>query len=137
MPDLRTVEVNWEGGHRFRGGAPGGPTTLIDADAELAPGPMLNLLIAAAACSGTDVVSILQKMQVKLTRLHTTVTGLRRDEEPRRYVTLNLAFELAGEGLDESKARRAVDLSVTKYCSVLQSLNPDIPITYDVKIVAG
>jgi uncharacterized OsmC-like protein len=41
---------------------------------------------------------------------------------------------MRGDGLDEIKARRAIDLSIEKYCSVINSLNPDIPITYEVDL---
>ena len=34
----------------------------------------------------------------------------------------------AGEGLDEARARRAIDLSLEKYCSVVASLAPDIDV---------
>jgi putative redox protein len=91
---------------------------------------MLTLLLAAASCSGSDVVVILRKMQVKLRVLRIDVAGVRRDEEPRRYVAIHFDYHLAGEGLDESKARRAVDLSIQKYCSVIHSLAPDIRITH-------
>ena len=29
---------------------------------------------------------------------------------------------------------RAIDLSITKYCSVLKSMNPDIPVTYELTL---
>jgi len=41
---------------------------------------------------------------------------------------------VAGDGADEAKARRAVELSLEKYCSVVASLAPDIPVTYDVTL---
>jgi uncharacterized OsmC-like protein len=41
---------------------------------------------------------------------------------------------VSGEGADEAKARRAIDLSIEKYCSVLASFAPDIPVTYDLVI---
>lgn len=132
--NIRTAEVEWQGGMRFHGGAPGGPTILIDADAQEGPGPMVSLLIAGAGCSGSDVVSILEKMQVKLRKFTTTVKGVRADDHPRRYRSIHFTITLAGDGLDEAKARRAIDLSITKYCSVLQSLNPDIPISYDLAL---
>ena len=119
---------------RFAGGSPSGPSLLIDADEQEAPGPMRTLLLAAAACSGADLVSFLAKMEVRLTRIRIQVEGQRRADFPRRYVSIHLRFELAGEGLDETKARRAIDLSLTKYCSVVHSLNPDIPITYDLAL---
>jgi len=132
--NLRAATVKWEGGLRFRGGAAGGPTALIDANGEQAPGPMVSLLLAAAACSGADIVGILQKMQVTLHELSTEVAGRRAPEHPKRYLTLHFSYRIRGDGLDEAKARRAVDLSHQKYCSVLHSLNSDIAITYDLDL---
>lgn len=94
------------------------------------PGPMLALLLAAASCSGSDIVLILQKMRVKLRELQIEAEGTRREQEPRRYIALHLNYRIAGEGVDEVKARRAIDLSLEKYCSVVHSLAPDIAITY-------
>jgi putative redox protein len=91
---------------------------------------MLMLLLAAASCTGSDIVDILKKMRVTLRELRIDVEGVRRDQAPRRYVAIHFAYRLAGEGLDESKARRAIDLSLEKYCSVIHSLAPDIRITH-------
>jgi putative redox protein len=131
---IRTVEVEWQGGMRFRGGPPNAPAIVIDAHVEAGPGPMHTLLLALAACGGADVVSILEKMQVKLRRFRTRVEGLRAAEDPKRYVEIHFAIELAGDGLDEAKARRAIDLSITKYCSVLHSLRQDIAVNYELTI---
>ncbi|MBX3147862.1 MAG: OsmC family protein [Gemmatimonadales bacterium] len=132
--NIRTVSVDWVGGMRFQGGAPGGPQTTVDADTGVAPGPMQFLLIAAVGCAGADIVSILEKMQVKLTKLHTEAIGTRAEDHPRKYVAITLRFTFAGEGLDRNKAERAVSLSVTKYCSVIQSLDPATPITTEIVI---
>ena len=132
--NLRVIEATWVGDLRFTGGAPGGPTITIDGDNTTAPGPMQALLIAAAGCTGADIVSILRKMQVTLERCNVTVTGERAPDYPRRYLKVHFAWKMAGAGLDETKARRAIDLSIEKYCSVIHSLNPDIPITYDIEL---
>ena len=132
--ETKHVTVRWLGGQRFEGGAPDGPTIGIDGDNVQAPGPMLTLLIAMAACSGADVVSILQKKRVDLQSLSVRVAGLRREDYPRRYVSVHLVWEITGAGADETKAKAAIDLSLEKYCSVTQSLNPDIRVTYDIKL---
>lgn len=121
----------WTGAMQFRGGVPGGPTTLIDADAGAAPGPMVNLLLALGSCAGADVVSLMPKMQVELRRFTMEIRGERAPEHPRRWTKIHFTVSLAGEGLDEVKARRAMDLSIEKYCSAINSLNPDIPVSYD------
>jgi putative redox protein len=136
MPsETKHVALEWSGGLRFTGGEPGGPTTLIDADNVEAPGPMLALLLAAASCSAADVVLILQKMRVELHTLRVAVAGVRRETDPKRYLSMHLTYEVGGTGVDEAKARRAIDLSIEKYCSVIHSLAADLRITYDLRLV--
>jgi putative redox protein len=134
LGETRRISLTWKGGLQFTGGAPDGPATQIDGDNATAPGPMLTLLLAAASCSGSDVVIILEKMRVKLRQLRIDVAGVRRDEQPRRYVAIHFDYHMAGEGLNESKARRAVDLSLEKYCSVIHTLAPDIRITHAITL---
>jgi putative redox protein len=128
--ETKRIALTWERDQVFCGGAPGGPEVVIDGDNRAGPGPMHSLLLAAAACSGSDVVVILGKMRVVLRELRIEVSGVRREQEPRRYTSIHFDFHLAGEGLDETRARRAIDLSLEKYCSVVASLAPDIKITY-------
>ena len=132
MPETKRVSLRWDDGLRFTGGAPGGPVTVIDGGNAAAPGPMLSLLLAAASCSGSDVVLILRKMRVELRELRIEVEGQRREEEPRRFTAIHFDYRIGGAGLDQTKAMRAVSLSVEKYCSVIHSLAPDIAVTYAV-----
>ena len=128
--ETKRVTVEWQERLIFRGGEPGGPTTVVDGDNATAPSPMLTLLLAAGACTGADVVVILEKMRITLEELRIEISGERREAEPRRYTAIHFDFHLRGTGLDEAKARRAIDLSLTKYCSVVHSLAPDIRITH-------
>ena len=132
--ETKRAVLTWSEGFVFRGGAPGGPETVIDGDNAAAPGPMTTLLLAAAGCSGSDVVSILEKMRVKVLELRIDASGERREEEPRRYTAIHLDYRIRGEGLDEAKATRAIELSIRKYCSVLHSLAPDIRVTHGLSL---
>ncbi|MEO6068140.1 MAG: OsmC family protein [Gemmatimonadota bacterium] len=134
--ETKHVIVEWIGDLRFSAGAPNGPRSFIDGDNASAPGPMLTLLGAAGSCSASDVVMILQKKQVKLSKLTVELAGLRREQAPNRYLSIALVWHLAGEGLDEVKARHAIELSVEKYCSVMASLAPDLRITNEIHIEA-
>lgn len=133
-PETKRVTLRWVDDLRFEGGEPGGPSVGIDADNATSPGPMLQLLLAAAACSGADVVSILRKMQVQLESLELSMEGDRRTDHPKRYTAIRYHWRIRGAGLDETKARRAIDLSMEKYCSVLHSLAPDIATSYDLRL---
>ena len=130
--ETKHVSLAWQGGLVFRGGEPGGPETTVDGDNAAAPGPMLTLLLSAASCTGADVVVILQKVWVALQGVRIEAIGVPREQEPRRYTGIHLEYHLRGDGLDMGKARRAVDLSITKYCSVVSSLAPDIRVTHEV-----
>ena len=128
------VSVHWREGLLFEGGAAGRPTVLVDGDTKAATSPVELLLVAAASCTAADIVGILEKMRIKLRALEIAVRGTRRDAEPRRYTAIHFDFTVTGEGADETKVRRAIDLSIEKYCSVLASLAPDIPVDYAVRI---
>jgi putative redox protein len=81
-----------------------------------------------------DVVLILKKQRVDLKTLEVAAHGTRRETEPRRFTAIHFAFTVSGAGADEIKTRRAIDLSLEKYCSVVASLAPDTQVTYDVAI---
>jgi putative redox protein len=129
-----TVSVRWRDGLVFEGGPAGRPAVVVDGNSREATSPVELLLVAAATCTAADIVLILEKMRVKLRALDIAVRGARREEEPRRYTAIHFDLTLSGEGVDETKARRAIDLSIEKYCSVLSSLAPDIPVDYAVRI---
>lgn len=136
MARTAAVSLRWRetGGLVFEGGGAGRPPIVVDGDTKLATSPVELLLLAAGTCTASDVVLILQKQRVKLRGLEVAVEGTRREEEPRRYTAIHFRFTVTGEGADETKARRAIDLSLQKYCSVVASLASDIPITYDLTV---
>ncbi len=128
--EIKKVTLAWQQGLSFTGGEPGGPAILIDGDNAAGPGPMVTLLLAAASCTGADVVVILGKMQVLFSTLSIDVSGTRRDSDPRRYTAIHLEYRISGAGIDAAKVRRAIELSLEKYCSVIHSLAPDVAMTY-------
>ena len=84
--------------------------------------PMQTVLAALCGCSGVDVVSILKKQRQQYDSLKIFIDGEReKGKEPSIWATVDIRFELTGE-VDPSKAYRAVELSVNKYCSVAETL---------------
>ena len=133
----RTVKMEWLGeGLKFRGAGtePESPAIVLDGDSGDGPSPTLALLLAAGGCSGADVVHILKKMRQPPATLEITVSGLRREEEPRRFVDLHLTFRVSGDGIDRGKVEHAVSLSIEKYCSVIHTLAPDLVVGYDIEL---
>ena len=129
------VNVTWAGEHRFDATRPaGGPTARIDSKGATGLGPVDSLLGAFGACAATDVVDILAKRRTPVERLEVNVTGTRVTTVPRRLEHMLLEFDIAGAGIERGHAERAVELALTKYCSVRDSLAPDIEIEWTVAL---
>ena len=101
----------------------------IDWDGKTAPSPVDVLLAAIATCASSDVVIILGKQRTPARSLAVRVESTRVSSTPRRLASVNLHFTIRGAGIVADKAKRAIDLSVEKYCSVRSSLAADIPVT--------
>lgn len=130
----RTIEVDWVAGAEFDARRPDGPPIRLDADAKSGPSPFDGLLAALATCAATDVVSILQKQRTPATALHVAVEAQRVDAIPKRLASAVLHFSITAPGASAEKVARAVELSVTKYCSVRSSLIAAAPVTWTVEL---
>lgn len=84
--------------------------------------PMQLLLNALAACSSIDIISILKKQRQEVQGYEVTVNGDREPNvEPSLWKTIEMTFEITGN-VDEDKAKRAIEISLNKYCSVAITL---------------
>ena len=84
--------------------------------------PMQTVLAALVGCSTVDVVKILQKQRQQITSLKIEADGEREEgKEPSLWKEVRLRFVLDGN-VDPSKAYRAAELSMNKYCSVAETL---------------
>src|SRR5918993_4586988 len=90
--ETKNITLTWQHGLQFRGGEPNGPTVTVDGENAAGPGPMVTLLLAAAACTGSDVVLILQKMRMRFSQLRIEVAGGRKGEEPPPYASKHLQY---------------------------------------------
>jgi len=128
---MQTALVQWIGQQKFVATGPSGHTVLIDADrsSNNAPGPMELLLLALGACTGTDVVSILEKKRQKLESLEVVCSGERALEPPTVWTKLEVVYRLRGN-LDQNAVERAIQLSEEKYCSVSATLKKTATLTW-------
>lgn len=79
--------------------------------------PTELLLFAMASCSSSDVLSILEKMKVNVKSYSCRVTAERNEEHPKVVKHANINYILEGD-VPEDKVRRAVNLSLNRYCNV-------------------
>ncbi len=125
--------TTWKKDHEFESDHEG-QKIQIDGSAKKGHGPKALLLSAIAACSGVDVVDILTKMRVVFSSLVIEVEADQTDEHPKVYKDINIVYKLKTAKENEDKVRKAVDLSLEKYCGVSAMLKKNSPIHYTIVI---
>ena len=90
------------------------------------PSPKPLILSSLAGCTGMDVVSLLNKMQVSYSNFNIAVEADLGDEHPRIYTEIRLTYFIKTE--DHDKMQKAVQLSMDKYCGVSAMLSKVCPI---------
>lgn len=128
MAQEKTARARYEAGLRFSVTTGSGHTLTLDSPASpdthgAGPTPMELIVAGLAGCTGMDVISILQKMRQDVTAYEVRVRGTQAEEHPRVYVAVTVEHVVTGHHLDESKVRRAVELSETRYCPVSAMLS--------------
>jgi putative redox protein len=128
------VVATWTGGHAFKGGRPDGVHIDIDGDNVKGPGPVDTVLLALASCTSYDIVDILAKRRTPVESLDIEVVGDRANATPAKLTHIHLTYRMRGAGIDREHAERAVDLAINKYCSVKESLDPNIDIQWTLEL---
>jgi len=132
-PPQRIIAV-WRGDEEFDTSKLDGPVARIDGHGKSGQGPVDTLLSALGTCSAMDVVNILRKQRTPAASLEVEVVGTREDASPRRLKHALLIFRISGAGIEREQALKAIELSVTKYCSVRDSLDPRIPVEWELEL---
>lgn len=137
MGDIKVKYVN---GLQFLASTAGGHEICMDAPREFGgsesgPTPMELLLAGLGGCSGMDIVSLLKKKKQNVQGIEIRVTGRRAEAHPKHYTDIDIEFLVTGTGLSEEALRRAVELSMEKYCSVKATIGGTARVNYSYKIV--
>jgi putative redox protein len=82
--------------------------------------PKALMLSSLAGCSGLDVAFILRKMKLKAGGFHIDIKARLSESTPQTYEHVQMEFHFFGDDLNEVKLKRAVALSVDKYCGVME-----------------
>jgi putative redox protein len=132
------VQVTWAGDRRFDArradAGSDGPTIRLDGDAATGPTPVDGLVSSLAACTAVDVVDILAKRRTPVEALTIEATAERFDGVPGRLTHVRLLYKILGRDVERVHAERAIELAVTKYCSVRDSLDPKLPVEWALEL---
>ena len=91
--------------------------------------------MSVAACTASDVQSILEKKRQDVTEYKVVVEGTRVDEHPRKFIKFHIHHIVHGRSVSAAAVERAIELSDTKYCSVAATVRPTAEITTSYEII--
>ncbi|BDW92307.1 OsmC family protein [Allomuricauda sp. XS_ASV26] len=133
------ITTKWLGEMAFESNNPSGETIKIDAGPESGGSgeglrPKALMLSSLAGCSGLDVASLIKKMKLDVKEFKIETIANLTDEHPKYYDSVVIEYHFTGSDLNEEKLKKAVDLSVEKYCGVMEMFRKfaklDIKILY-------
>ena len=130
------VKTQWKGNMTFESTNPGGTIT-IDASKEIGGNdnglrPKAMMLSSLAGCSGIDISMLIKKMKVKIDTFNINIEAELTEEHPKYYHKVVCDFNFYGTDLDEKKLKKIVDLSVNKYCGVMEMFRQFADITINI-----
>jgi putative redox protein len=119
------VSTKWLGEMRFESTNPSGHNLFIDAGEEnggKSEGyrPKALMLSGLAGCSGLDVAALIKKMKLAVDDFKIDIEANLTEKHPKFYDKVAMHFHFYGSNLNEKKLQRAVDLSIEKYCGVME-----------------
>ena len=97
--------------------------------------PTELVLVGLAGCTAMDVISILAKKKQDVTAFEVKAHGERASEDPKRFTSFLVEYVISGKGIDPAAVQRAVELSETKYCSVMATLRFAGPVERKITIL--
>lgn len=130
---MKTTTI-WKGDHLFESEHQGNKIS-VDGDKKNGHGPKALLLSGLAGCSGIDVVDILEKMRVQFSDFSIEVESEQTEENPKVFKWIMITYSIKTAAENEDKVRKAIDLSLEKYCGVSAMLRKNSPINYKLEIL--
>jgi putative redox protein len=125
------TSTTWKTGQNFES-VQNGHKIEISGNAGFSPKALL--LSGLSGCTGIDVVDLLEKMRVPFADLTVDAEAEQTAEHPRVFTTIHLTFRVKTEASQLEKVRKAIDLSLDKYCGVAAMLKKNSRIEYEIVI---
>jgi len=137
---IMKVEIKKIDGLKLTGKDNSGHEIVIDTKKELGGhnsgiSPMKLLLLSLGSCTLMDVISLCDKMRVNYEDMIVKVKGERLDKHPKIFKSIEVKYLVYGKDPDESKIKKAIDLSTKKYCSIHAMLGKSTAISSSLEII--
>ncbi len=130
------IELSWKGQMLFESVAPEG-TVMIDAAEEVGGQgkglrPKAMMLTSLAGCSAMDIASLLKKMRAEVKDFKIEVVANLTEEHPKYYDKVHVIYRFYGGDFKKDKIEKAVNLSVDRYCGVMEMFRQFAEVTTEI-----
>ena len=99
------------------------------------PSPMELVLIGTGGCSAYDVVHILEKGREAIEDCVVELDADRAETDPKVFTRIHMHFIVKGRALSHDKVKRAINLSIEKYCSASAMMAKTATLTHDLEVI--
>jgi putative redox protein len=127
---MKTTTI-WKSGHAFDSFQ---HNAKIEIDSKGGFSPKALLLIGLAGCTGIDVIDVLEKMRVPFANLKMEVETEQTTEHPRVFKDIHINYIITTREENRDKVKKAIELSLEKYCGVSAMLKKNSKIGYTITI---
>ena len=125
-------------GMQFVASGESGHAVIMDSDPKVggndtASRPVEVLLCALGGCTGMDVISILRKMRTVPKEFSVEIEDGRAPEHPKVLTRIHFVYRFVGD-IPEGNAKKAIELSMQRYCPITNMVNKTAEVTWEYKI---
>ncbi len=106
-----------------------------EGETAVGPGPMEMVLLGVGGCTAIDIVDILGKERETVDSFRVEMEAEKAPEIPKVFTRIHMRYVLRGN-IKEASVKRAIDLSMEKYCSasiMLKRGGVDITTSYTIE----
>ena len=112
-----------------------GKSFIIDTHRVEGPGPKSLLLSGLAGCSAIDIIEILKKKRIVFSDFSIDVEAEQTTDHPKVFKGIFVLYSIRTDPTNEEKVKKAIELSLDKYCGVSAMLKKNSAIHYKLQLI--
>ncbi|AOW20992.1 OsmC family protein [Urechidicola croceus] len=135
---MAKIEMTWKGDNLFESENPGGNVFIDNPyEGEDSRGlrPKALMLTSLAGCGALDIVSLLKKMRAEVDDFKIDVSAELTEEHPKIYKNVVVTYRFFGSDFKKDKIEKAVNLSVEKYCGVMEMFRKFTDVAVEIEYI--
>lgn len=135
---MTKIEMTWQDNNLFESVHNDGVIMIDNAINEMehrGMRPKALMLSSLAGCGGLDIVSLLRKMRAEVDGFKIITVAELTEEHPKIFKNVVVTYQFYGKNFKKDKIQKSVDLSVDRYCGVMEMFRKFTDVTVNVEYI--